>query len=207
MMPELSFGLVVAGVDLTDDDVVNALYDAGVDDVTFAVRDGSHVVYVDREGDTLLDAVAAAVTELEAAHPDLRVVGFEGHELLTQAGVAELTGRTRQSIHQHVRGDRGGSRGFPSPLGWADASRAMWLRSDIARWASDEQSGNAGEADEVVFASFMLGRAIAGSSGFPSSAFSFAATRVIALSEDEEDDVRVRLVHALRETADQLEAT
>ena len=177
-MAEYSFGLLVEGVDLSNDDVVNRLVSLGIDNASFAVRDGSHIVYLDREGPDLIAAVSAAVTQLEGSDPALRVVGFESEELLTQSGVAEIAGRTRQSIHQHVHGARGS--GFPPPVGWADGSRAVWLASDVATW-----SGEGGEllpaqlARESLLGAFILVRCGSADFQVALSGLDFAVARLV----------------------------
>jgi len=74
-MAERNFGLVVEGVDLTSDGVVNSLMSQGIDDASFATREGRHIIYLDREGRDLITAVAAAAAELEQADPELLVIG------------------------------------------------------------------------------------------------------------------------------------
>jgi hypothetical protein len=203
-MPEFSLGLVVEGVDLTDDDVVNSLYEAGLDDASFAVRDGSHVVYLEIDGQDFASAVWSGVRRLESASPTLRVVGLQGDQLLTQSGVAEVAQRTRQSVHQHVHGSRGS--GFPTPVLWADATRPLWLRGDVLRW-SDQVEGRVDWffAEESVLGAFILGRCA--TTGYRSAivGLGFAVDRILALAPDAAA-LRPTLAAHLRDLADRIEA-
>jgi len=203
-MGEYSFGLVVDGVDLMDDEVVNRLIGEGVDDVSFAVRDGSHIVYLDRRAPDLFAAVASAVAQLEHADSGLRVIGLESEELLTQSGVAEVVGRTRQSVYQHVHGSRG--TGFPAPVSWADGSRAVWLASDVATWAGEAEELVPDQlARESLLGAFILVRC--GSMDLPValSGLDFAVARLIR-SAPESSILRKELGGHLRSLAETVEA-
>lgn len=136
-MPSYSFGLIVAGVDFSDDDVVNAAFKAGIEDASFAVRDGSSVVYVDREATSYIEALIGTIIELEAALPGSKVAGIQENDLVGTSGAALITDRSRQNLHQHIQGRRG-SRDFPAPLTWLDQGRPVWLRGDVLRWGKRE---------------------------------------------------------------------
>jgi hypothetical protein len=126
--------LVIDGVDFADDAVVDQLY-AVLDDVTVGLRDGAQILYADREADTVAAAVAGVQADLRRALPEAFVVGIESECLVTQTGAAKLTGRTRQSLHQHVARHRGS--GFLPALVWVDNNRPVWLASEVADWAGD----------------------------------------------------------------------
>jgi hypothetical protein len=203
-MADYWFGLVVEGVDLTDDDEVNRLVGEGIDDASFAVRDGSHIIYLDRQGPDLIATVAAAVTQVEGSDPALRVVGLESEELLTQSGVAEVAGRTRQNIHQHVHGSRG--TGFPAPVGWADGSRAVWLASDVSTWAGEsEELLPAQLARESLLGAFILVRCGSTDLQVALSGLDFAVARLIG-SAPESAMLRKTIGGHLRSLAEMVEA-
>lgn len=80
-MSEWTFRLIIAGVELTDIDI-DALFEAGCDDATFAKeRDGSVLGLFDREADTPEAAVLSALVDVEAAGIDARVVPDNGPTL------------------------------------------------------------------------------------------------------------------------------
>lgn len=159
-MHTYSFGLVVSDFDFADDDVVNALYDAGVEDASFAVRDGSSIAYFDKDAESYPVAVAEAIREIEGALPGARVVGIHVEDLLTPSGVASVSSKSRQNVHQHIKGLRGS--GFPAPVTWADEDRPLWLLGDVQHWSrgAAETRPNAGMYwPSVASAVFHLARA------------------------------------------------
>jgi hypothetical protein len=207
-MTEFSFGLVVSGADFSDDDVINRLVEAGLDDASFAVRDGGHVAYFDREGPDFFGVLREAVADVEAAMPDARVCGLDAPDFMTASGVAESSGRTRQSVFQHIHGQRGG--GFPPPVLWVDGDRPLWLKSDVSVWSrsladSDQTSDTDLRWPGVASGVFHLARA---SSGFDAGRFAPAMTflidRYMALGRLDEDG-RHDLSRQLRELADRVD--
>ena len=73
-MSEWAFRLIIAGIELTDADL-EALFEAGCDDATFArERAGSVLGLFDREADTPEAAVLSALVDVESARIDARVV-------------------------------------------------------------------------------------------------------------------------------------
>jgi hypothetical protein len=62
-----SFTITVAGTYELTDEIANALYEAGCDDATVGTCDGVLTVEFDRAADSLSDAVATAIKNVEAA--------------------------------------------------------------------------------------------------------------------------------------------
>ena len=133
-MSEWMFRLAIAGVGLSDADI-DALFETGCDDATFAKeRDGSVVGLFDRTADTPEAAVLSAVVDVESAGIDARVVRVVVEDdWLTAAEVAERAGRTRQSIGQLVRGDRGPG-GFPAPIARRGLPNPLWSWVEVEAW-------------------------------------------------------------------------
>ena len=133
-MSEWTFRLIIAGVELVDADV-DALFEAGCDDATFAKeRDGSVIGLFDRAAGTPETAVLSAVVDVESAGIDARVVRVViEDDWLTAAEVAERVGRTRQSLGQLVRGDRGPG-GFPAPVARQGLPNPLWSWIEVAAW-------------------------------------------------------------------------
>ncbi|MGH3611580.1 MAG: hypothetical protein ACRDRK_02960 [Pseudonocardia sp.] len=135
-MSEWTFRLIIAGIELADADLA-ALFEAGCDDATFArERDGSVLSLFDREAGTPEAAVLSALADVEAAGINARVVRVAVEDdWLTAAEVAERVGRTRQSIGQLVRGDRGPG-GFPAPVARQGWPNPLWSWLEVAAWFS-----------------------------------------------------------------------
>lgn len=197
-MPEFELALVVDGVDLSDDDVVNELVKAGLDDVTFGVRDGAHLVYAVREAPDFTAAVGELADQLEKAARGLSVVGIETDDLVTKSGAAAVLQRTRQSVHQHVAGSRGS--GFPPVLTWVDGERAVWPAGDLRRWAGKEGAGSPDQ--EMALAALWFVRS-AKHAASPGSGLSFIVGRLTAGADEA---TRHELSTWLHELADSVDA-
>jgi hypothetical protein len=133
-MTEWSFRLILAGVELTDDDL-DALYEAGCDDAAFSrERDGRVHALFDREAESAERAVLSAIVDVEKARIGARVVRvLSDDDWLTAAEIAERLGRTRQSIGLLVRGARGPG-GFPTPVARQASPNPLWSWSEVAAW-------------------------------------------------------------------------
>ena len=133
-MTEWAFRLTVAGIGLTDEQL-DALFEAGCDDAAFSLeRDGTVFGFFDREAATQEDAVLSAIHDVQSADIDARVLLVtEDDDWLTASEIATRVGRTRQSIGQLVRGDRGPG-GFPAPVARHGLPNPLWSWSDVEAW-------------------------------------------------------------------------
>lgn len=122
--------------DTLDDDAADRLYEALDEEI--AVEDGpmGHFVGFEREAESFLDAVLDMIAELI----DL---GFEPlaveDELVSMSDVAELTGRSRQSISMLVSGQRGAG-DFPAPVA-GNVRSPLWHWADVAAWFESNEGG------------------------------------------------------------------
>lgn len=85
---------------------LDELYEAGCDDATFGTVDGVHYSDFDRAAETLADAIASAIHEVEPM-PGLRVRRVEPDDLVTAAEIASRLHRTRESVRLLVARKRG----------------------------------------------------------------------------------------------------
>ena len=90
-------------------------FNAGLDDALLGVRDGVPFLDLDRDAPSLLDAVVAAIREVEGAGLGLSVLRVEPDELVNTADIAKRIGRTRERVRLLVAGQRGPG-GFPAPV-------------------------------------------------------------------------------------------
>ena len=72
-MPIHHFTLIVDGVDLQHESVIDSLFDAGCDDALVGSTDGVQFIGFDREAASLDDAVLSAVADVEQV-PGVQVV-------------------------------------------------------------------------------------------------------------------------------------
>ena len=133
-MTEWAFRVTVAGIGLTDEQL-DALFEAGCDDAAFSLeRAGTVFGFFDREAATQEDAVLSAIHDVQSADIDARVLRVtEDDDWLTASEIATRVGRTRQSIGQLVRGDRGPG-GFPAPVARHGLPNPLWSWSDVEAW-------------------------------------------------------------------------
>ena len=108
------------------------LFEAGLDDAAVTAFDGHPALDVDREASTLLDAIASAITEAESL-AGVQVIRVEGEELVSQADIAEHTGRTRQAVNHWIKRDADSS-GFPEPAYGISTRSPLWRWVDVQSW-------------------------------------------------------------------------
>jgi hypothetical protein len=150
--------IYVAGLD-ADGESVAALVDAGFDDalITQDRHGGTGTIELEVEQFTAAD-VDRCIAQVEAA--GVRVRGFGPPALVSAADVADRIGRSRQSVGQLARGERGPG-GFPVPVNpggraehYAWPEVVEWLRS--ARIAIDATDAEVEAARTVLWANDRL---------------------------------------------------
>jgi predicted DNA-binding transcriptional regulator AlpA len=120
--------------------LVNGIHEDLLDEL-YAATDGAanvelsatltSTVGFDVEADTFADAVLRVITELESV-PGLTVVRVEPDQLVWASEIAERVGRTRQSVDQLVKGQRGPG-GFPAPVS-GNARNPLWRWAEVEVW-------------------------------------------------------------------------
>jgi hypothetical protein len=120
------------------DDEIEVLYEVtgGDSDVEWNPDTGYGAVTVNREAETLTDAIVSAVHDVEQV-PGLRVVGAGQDDLVTMLDIARRVGRTRASVRMLVNGQRGPG-GFPHPELVTTGGEKVWNWPDAAAWLRDE---------------------------------------------------------------------
>ena len=116
------------------------LFEAGLDDAAVTAFDRAAALDVDREASTLLDAIASAIREAESVS-GIQVGRVEGEELVSQADIAERTGRSRQAVNHWIKRDADSS-GFPTPAYGASTRSPLWRWSDVQGWLNPEGSAD-----------------------------------------------------------------
>ena len=147
-MAEYDFELTISG-ELTDARL-DALFEAGCDDATFSSR--VNLIFADftRDAPTMLEAVISAIQAVETVD-ELEVLRVDPDELVWASEIAQRTGRTRQSVDQLIKGQRGPG-GFPPPATHATRN-PLWRWSDVESWfAAYENRQPATERSTVLAA-------------------------------------------------------
>lgn len=121
--------LLVAGV---DEDGLDDIYDATDGAATVEIGDRwTSTVGFDIESDTFAGAVLQAIDQIEQV-PGLTVVRVEPDQLVWASEIADRIGRTRQSIDQLVKGQRGPGT-FPAPVS-GNVRNPLWRWADVEAW-------------------------------------------------------------------------
>jgi len=129
-MDSHNFMLILDGP--IDEATSDLIYEAGLDDAAITAFDGHPALDVDREAPTLLDAITSAVTQAESV-TDIHVLRVEGEELVSQADIAERTGRSRQAVNHWINRDADSS-GFPDPAYGTTTRSPLWRWTDVQAW-------------------------------------------------------------------------
>src|SRR4029079_9205825 len=113
-MTEYDFTLALTGITELTREIEDALFEAGCDDATLSLRCGRIYATFSREADSLKDAILSAINDVRNAGIGADVLRVDECNLITQAEIARKSGRSRQLIHQYIKGIRGPG-GFPPP--------------------------------------------------------------------------------------------
>jgi hypothetical protein len=127
---EFSFTLALDASGLNDSQI-KALYGA-VPDATASERNERAYVGLDREAPDFASAVVSAIEDVEHALANVQVIAVEPEDLLSQADIAQRRSRSRESISQLVKGERGPGN-FPQPRYFV-GDRGLWRWRDVEKW-------------------------------------------------------------------------
>jgi hypothetical protein len=155
-METYTFTLVIDG-DAGSGDHIDQLFEAGCDDATFSHSSAISYGDFDREAESLLDALLSAVVAVESVD-GLRVRRVESDDLVGVSEIAQRLGRTRQSIHQPIVGDRGAG-DFPAAVSSARGRSKVWDWSEVALWAGADHDREVATTIAAVNAALALRRA------------------------------------------------
>ncbi len=155
-MKTYNFTLILDGPDILDDDVLDAVYEAGCNDAIFGRRGNTPTAEFDRDAPSFSEAVLSAIHAIEGAVDGLCVTRVEPDDLVTAAVIAERTGPTPESVRLLITGDRGPGT-FPEPLAWVDGKTRLWQWSDVARWFDERLRDRVSLGGAPEFASALNG--------------------------------------------------
>jgi hypothetical protein len=155
LVNEWTFRLDLAGLDIDDDTYLDALYEAGCDDATFATDASGAYAIFHRQAATPEQAVLSAIRSVESTAGPVRAVRVATEDdWLTTAEIAEHTGRSRQNISQLVRGERGPG-DFPAPVARRSARSPMFSWAEVRAWFARHMPSEAPAPTEHMSADFL----------------------------------------------------
>jgi len=135
-----SFTLILGDAPEITAAVEDALYEAGCDDATLGMRSGVTYLDFDRAAGSFEKAIQSGIRDVRRA--GFVVVRVEPDDLVTAAEIARRTSRSRESVRQLIRGERGGG-GFPTPVSGVTVTSPLWRWLEVADWLT--KHGTKGE--------------------------------------------------------------
>jgi hypothetical protein len=154
-MTTYQFTLIVEGPDLQADNLVDALYEAGCDDALVGRVDDSQYLDFERASPSLEEAILSAVTDAE--HLDgVEVIRLADAGLVSMAGIAARTRRTRESVRLLIAGERGPG-GFPSPVTDPRNRYRLWRWFEVEHWFTTYLGEQPSRTDDHVVAAINAG--------------------------------------------------
>lgn len=159
---EHDFALIVSGVKDLNQQVEDALYNAGCDDATVSMRHGLLYLEFSRTAPSLQDAMLSAIADVHKAKIGGEVLRVDDCNLVTAADIARRINRSRQLVNQYMTGVRGPG-GFPPPECHLSDRSPLWAWCAVSHWLVEnnllrpEESWNA-EVTEAINRTLEAGR-------------------------------------------------
>ncbi|MCF7800672.1 MAG: hypothetical protein K9N34_01515 [Candidatus Marinimicrobia bacterium] len=125
------FIFILEDIDVTDDSVVDIIFESGCDDASLGSRE--KVVYLDfdREAETFQAAVSSAMEDVGRA--GIKVLRVEPGDAVTASEIAHRLGKTREYVRLLITGKRGKG-DFPIPISGVDRPTQIFSWLDVAKW-------------------------------------------------------------------------
>ncbi|MDD1522631.1 MULTISPECIES: hypothetical protein [Bradyrhizobium] len=129
-MKTFEFSIIASGLNPEAEDFADRFFKAGCDDATISFQKGHIIVDFAREAKSISQAIASAVTNVEAAGATVDRV--EPDPLVSLADIAARTGMTRAAMTQYSKGQR--SKDFPAPVARVTSDSPLWDWATVAKW-------------------------------------------------------------------------
>lgn len=144
-----SFSLVITPPAVGEETAAEMLYGGDCDDALFSVSGGVYEIEFDREALSLREAVLTAISDVDRAGIEARVLRVIPDDLVNANTIAERAGKTRQAVRFWHLGERG--EGFPPPRAIVGKS-PVWSWVAVAQWlhSRGELEAEAVEAAQVI---------------------------------------------------------
>ena len=149
-MPLHHFTLIVDGRDVQQEEMIDALFEAGCDDGLVGRAEGIQYIEFDREAARLDDAILSAVADVEKI-PGVTVARIADAGLVSMADIALRIGRTREGVRLLITGARGPG-GFPPPVTDPRSRYRLWRWSEVERWITACLGKKVASSDDDVLA-------------------------------------------------------
>jgi hypothetical protein len=114
-------------------EIENALFEAGCDDATLSIRHGLLYVEFSRSARSIEAAIFSAIQNIREANIGAEVLRVDECNLVTASEIARRIGRTRQQVHQYIKGERGPGN-FPAPEFYLAEGSPLWAWCQVSSW-------------------------------------------------------------------------
>jgi len=130
---EHDFALIVGGIPELTPQVQDALFEAGCDDATLSIQYGLLYVDFSRSANSLREAIITAVRDVLRSGLPVQILRVDDCNLVTASDIARRIERSRQLVHQYMRGQRGPG-GFPPPVCRLSEHAPLWEWCAVSYW-------------------------------------------------------------------------
>lgn len=137
-----NFTLTLSGVTYETEGLEDALFESGCDDALICAYGHSVYLEFDREADSLDDAIASAIDNVESAGIGATVTSVDS-ALVGLSDIADITEMSRQAIAMLKDGKRGNG-DFPCPIQRIKGQSPLWDWADVAAWLAENGRIKAG---------------------------------------------------------------
>lgn len=139
-MITVEFSLVLETSGALHDSLEDAIHESGCDDATLSFRNGIVYLNFERRTENLESAILSAIRELERARVPIFVIRIEPSDLVTAAEIARRLNRSRQSVHQLIKGARSDG-DFPVPEAGITTKTMIWSWKEVVEWFMIKDKG------------------------------------------------------------------
>lgn len=124
------FTIIATGLDASDEDFENRLFEANCEDATISCQKGVIILEFSREAQTFASALISACADVKKS--GAKVERVEPDHLVNLSDIAARSGLTRSAVSHYCKGERGS--GFPAPVARVTSESPLWDWVDVARW-------------------------------------------------------------------------
>jgi len=130
MTTEYEFTLVLSDNVELNDELENAIYGGKCDDCLISSFAGRVVLTFTRNASSVKDAIVGAITDFRSSDTQGDILFVDECNLVTQTEIGGKIDKSRQWIHQLIKGDKG----FPSPVCEITDGTPLWYWCEVVEW-------------------------------------------------------------------------
>ena len=130
MATEFEFTLVLSDDAELNDEFETAIYGGSCDDCLISSFAGRMVLTFARTANSMKDAILSAIADFRSSDAQGDILFVDESNLVTQTEIARKIDKSRQWIHQLIKGDKG----FPSPVCEITDGTPLWYWCEVVEW-------------------------------------------------------------------------